>query len=160
MTNIADLLTVGPPKTEEEYDYPRPERSFILVHLVEGSDYLLRRWNPETRVEDDLGLEFWGVYHEGGSAEIEAEAGMLKDVIAGMMDREFEKVGWFVIDGFYGVFSTDYWGETDCDHEYEVMRPARWSDLKRMEVQVSWWGQMLIMLGLDGDVPPRFGHPK
>jgi hypothetical protein len=32
--------------------------------------------------------------------------------------------------------------------------------LKRMEVQVSWWGQMLTMLGLDGDVPPRFGHPK
>lgn len=135
---------------EGEYGPPIPEKSFVLVQIVEGSSYLFESW------EKDFGLEFWEMWSEGGSAAIELEAGMLDDAIAPLLYPNFWRAGWFVVEGFYGHFTTDYWGDVDCDHECDRVRIARWSDLKRMGVPRPWLIRCLMALGWDEEVPPGY----
>jgi hypothetical protein len=109
---------------EEEYSPPRPEKSTVLFELIEGDCYLFK----------NEGVEFGEIQYEGGSADIEAEAGMLEDAVAGLLAAEHQKVGWWVMEGFYGSFSKDYYGEVDCDFECDRVRPATDEDRRKFGV--------------------------
>lgn len=115
------MLNIVQSVARPEDDYPLPERSFILCEIVEGDSYLF----------EGKGLEFAEIQSEGGSAEIENESGMLEDAIASLLDPEFQRVGWFVIEGFYGNYTKDYYGEVDCDFECENVREATDADFER-----------------------------
>lgn len=153
----ADLITILE-RTPEEIEYEqyrdalRPGKSFILAQIVQGGSHYFERWNPVTRQREYLDLEFWEVQCEGGSAELEAEAGMLPDAFVDMID-DYWHPGWVAIDGFYGHYSKDYWGEVDCDYECDNVRPARWSDYEKMMGRRPWWARR------DAYIPQLFGHP-
>lgn len=145
---------------EEEYEYPCPGKSKIVFQLIEGETYKLQRWDNELKRSVSIGLDFYEVGYEGGSAEIEAYEGMLEDVIAEMLDPDELKIGWFVMDGFFGSFSRDYYGEVDCHHECDDIRPARWSDIEEMGFcKAPWWVSVARWFGRDPLVPDKLLYP-
>jgi hypothetical protein len=46
---------------------------------------------------------------------------MLEDAFVGLLDDHEKKTGWFVMEGFYGNFREDYYGEVD----FEAVRNAK-----------------------------------
>lgn len=129
------LIAVKPPEDEESWPPPRPgEPSTILFELIPGEWY-----------QDRLnGLEFNEIQCEGGSAEYEAEQGMLDWAIADGVGDVCKKRGWYVVENFISSYSTDYWGEADADFEWDRIRPATVADMKRFgfgrrELLQTWW---------------------
>lgn len=151
---MGDLITAMP-DPEPPYEGPRPEKSTILFELIEEHTYLWTRWDTENARWDTVGLEIEEIQYEGGSAEIEAEQGMLPDAVYGLLDPDQHTAGWWVIEGFYGSFSKDYWGEVDCDFSCDVIRPARWSDIAYFGIQrPPLWVRVLSWFGVDPPVRP------
>lgn len=152
-----NLMTAIERTSEEEYEPPRPERSTVLVQLIEGDSYLFNRWDAVKRQHVNAGLEIYEIQYEGGSAEIEAEAGMLSDAVAPMLEDGFWREGWFVVEGFYGHYTKDYYGEVDCDFECLNVRDATWADMERFVIgRRPWWG---YLPWLRRKVPVRFMSP-
>ncbi len=157
MTDIVDMITVLEP-TQKQLEYAeyekslRPGKSIVLAQIVDGGSHLFEKWNPTTRTREYLDLEFWEFTSEGGSAAIENEAGMLEDAIAPMVE-DYWHVGWVCVEGFYGYYSKDYYGEVDCDYECDNVRPARWSDYTRLMGPKPWWARA------DRYIPQLYGHP-
>lgn len=137
---------------EEHRDNLRPEKSLILAQIVVGGSHLFQKWDPNTKTWGYLDLEFYEFQYKGGSAAIEDDAGMLQDAVAPMME-DFWHPGWVIVEDFYGHYSKDYWGEVDCDYEFDNVRPARWSDYERMIGRRPWWARS------DRYIPRLFGHP-
>lgn len=153
-----NLLTAIEREDHVEEDYsPRPGRSTVLVQLIEGDSYLFNRYDHATRKHVNAGLEIYELQYEGGSAELEAEQGMLEDAVAPLLEDGFWREGWFVVEGFYGHYSKDYFGEVDCDFECLGVRPATWADMERFGIsRRPWWG---FLPGLAKKVPARFMAP-
>lgn len=121
------LLTIMPDEDlENASEHPVPGKSTILFQLIEGDSYYAS------------GLEIYECQGEGGSWDLEGVSGTQEDVIAHMLqnlpDGYTAKVGWHVIEGFYGFFHC-YDGENgreyDCDYEFDAIRAATDDDLKR-----------------------------
>lgn len=158
---IAAAIESGIPiPVDPQGDQPHPEKSTILCQIIEGDSYLFQEWNSEKKCLENLGLDFHEFQYEGGSAEIENEAGVLQDTIAGLLDPEFHRVGWFVVEGFYGHYWKDYYGECDVEYECDDIRVARWSDIEAMGLmKAPWYIRALRMFGIDPEVPPRLMYP-
>lgn len=127
------------PDEDCEFEYPKPGKSTILFELIEGETYLWTRRNEENR-SVPVGLEIDEIQYEGGSAEIEADQGMLDVAIYDLLaDNEICNPGWWVIEGFYGHYTRGDGWETDVhvDFECDVIRPALPSDLEHFGVGVS-----------------------
>jgi len=140
-------------------EHPRPGKSKIVFQIVEGGSHYFFEYGPGGQKQ--LDLEFYEIQSKGGSAAIEAEAGMLEDAIAGLLDPEHKKVGWWVMEGFYGHFTRGDGWETDddCDYECDLIRPATWRDMDEMGLPVSLRKRIMILMGWDAPVPPKFGAP-
>ena len=145
---------------DEEYrNNMRPEPSTILFQIIDGDSYMFDKWNPETKKNDPLYLELGEYAYEGGSADLEAESGMLPDSFVSLLDDNEKKVGWFVMEGFYGTYRTDYYGEVDCDFECDNIRKAKFSDLDYFGY-APWWAKLLLKIGINLEINSRYGHPK
>lgn len=106
-------FTLIPIEEDEEYECPNPsERSTILFEVIEYVD----------------GKD-WGIYeccYEGGAAEYENEFGVgVVEIVKNFIDVSQIKAGeWYVIEGFTSHYFQDYYGETDCHHEFDKFRVA------------------------------------
>lgn len=155
--SIAQLIEREPTQDDLDYDeYEkslRPGKSTVLVQIVQGGSHLFEKWDPVTRRRYHLDLEVYESSHEGGSAALEDHSGMLMDAVVPMAE-DYWYPGWVVVEGFYGHYSKDYWGEVDCDFECDDVRPARWSDYEKlMGPRRPWWARR------DRYIPQLFGHP-
>lgn len=145
-------ITIKEEESKEEDSYPKPGKSTVLCEVIEGDNYMFRRWSGGLTKHVELELDFGELQHEGGSAAIEAEAGMLDYAVAPMLLDSFDelKPGWYVVEGFYGSYSTDYYGEVDCDFDCDLVRKARWSDIEHFGVaRAPWWARLLRLFGKD-----------
>lgn len=139
-------------RPEDDYEYPKPGKSTILFELLEEPSYQFTRWDEAQKKHVEVGLMIDEIQHEGGSAAIEAEQGMLEDAVYDLLDPADVGPGWWVIDGFYGTFCKgDGWMTDDeVDFECNEIRPARWSDMKHFGVQhPPIWARIAMWLGLD-----------
>lgn len=139
------------PNEEPPYEGPRPGKSTILFELIEGDTCQWTRWNAETKRHETIGLEIEELQYEGGSAEIEAEQGMLAEAVYSLLDdEEHASPGWWVVEGFYGSFWKDYYGEVDCDYSCDIIRRARWADIEHFGVaRPPLWVRVVRLLGFD-----------
>jgi hypothetical protein len=130
MTELKPFLEpLGPSPESRAMDEPYQRGpSTILVQLIEGSHYLF------TRDGVDAGIEIEECRYTNGDADIEADAGMLHDAIAPMLEDGFWRVGWFVIERFTCHYSRDYWGECDVDYECTNVREATDEDIATIGV--------------------------
>ena len=121
--DLTDELKINEP--EEEYGCPDfREPSTILYRVI---------FDPEPRTKWDKYLVDIYAY-EGGAAEYEQEfGGFLDYTIADMLDLDTPE-GFYVMEGFTSYYSTDYWGEVDCDHEFTCIRKATDNDWKHFSV--------------------------
>ncbi|WP_342234596.1 hypothetical protein [Inquilinus sp. OTU3971] len=120
----------------EATEHPLPGKSDILFQIVEGDSHLFESWDNASQRFVRHGLDFGEMQWEGGSAEIDGTEGMLEYCIAQMLDEEFWRPGWFVMEGYIGYYYRDaFTNEISLSHEYEVARPARWSDIERFGTQ-------------------------
>jgi hypothetical protein len=84
--------------------------SNILIELTEGDS---REWP---------GLEVDELLHNGQSAEIEHDAGMLQDALSNLFKPPGP--GTYFLFGFVAFYSRDYYGEVDVDYDLEGWRVA------------------------------------
>jgi hypothetical protein len=157
----AQIVAREPTEEELAYEYPKPERSLVLVQIIKGENSIFTRYNRETRRYESAGLEFHEIFSLGGSADIESENGMLGDAVAPMLEPEYWQPGWYVIEDFYGYYSRDYYGEVDVDYECGVVRLARWSDVALLmgENVVPVWARIAMRFGRDFAVPALWMDP-
>jgi hypothetical protein len=135
MEIISDF-DLAPADSENDYELPAPGKSTILFQLVEGGCYMFQRWDEELKQNVDIGVEFGEVQYEGGSAELENYVGMLEYSISEMLDGEFKRPGWYVMEG-YDVHYTrgDGWmTDDDADHEFDSVRVATQADFDHFGV--------------------------
>lgn len=146
------MQLIAAPDSEPEWEYPKPGKSTILFELIEEPTYCWTRWDPDQKKHVMVGLEIEEIQHEGGSAAIEAEQGMLDHAVYALLDHEEHTAGWWVIEGFYGRFiKGDGWTtDDDVDFECDEIRPARWSDMEKFGVmRAPWWMKFAMLMGLD-----------
>jgi len=108
----------SPYHAPEDLAADEPDDSTILFQLVEGDSYMF-----------PLGayVDFWEFQSEGKAAFWENEASMLQDAVAGMLNIDQCRPGWWVMEKFSSHYTKSYEGEVDCDYDHEAVRPARWS---------------------------------
>lgn len=77
------------------------------------------------------GLAIEELFHTGGDAEIEHDNGALDYGLLEIIDKEFEKEGWYVCEGFTVRYTRgDGWTtDDDADYECERFRRATWGDM-------------------------------
>jgi hypothetical protein len=137
---------------DREWDYPKPGKSKIVFELIDEDTYEWTVWDAGQKRHREVGLMIDEIQFEGGSAEIEAEQGMLNHAVYDLLDPFQHGAGWWVIEGFYGIFRRgDGWTtDDDVDFECDGIRPARWSDLNDMGImRPPMWARFAIWLGLD-----------
>ena len=146
------MQLIATTKSDDDWDYPKPGKSTILFELIDEPSYLWTRWDKALRRHVEVGLMIDEIQHEGGSAAIEAEQGMLDHAVYELLDHEEHGAGWWVIEGFYGHFTRgDGWTTDDnVDFSCDEIRPARWSDIIHFGVQrAPLWARFAMWLGLD-----------
>jgi hypothetical protein len=126
----------------EDYEEPSPGKSLVLFEVVD---------DPQGHAEAgrtylSLGIE--EVQGEGGSYDIENDHGFLEYTIAGLVPDWVDHAGWYVIEGFYGDFTRDYYGEVDCKFSYDVFRRATHYDLAYFGIaKMPWWARVAYWFG-------------
>lgn len=123
-----------------------PDRSRILFQCgdVEQTSYGIR-------------VSLGEMANEGKAAFWENEASTLWDSLEMILSIEDVPTdGWYLVDGFKAHYYRSYEGEYDSDYEFESIRPARWSDALHFGYPIPLWARLLLLIGVDRNIPPSF----
>jgi len=110
--DLVDYIKALP---DEDNDCPNPsEKSTVLFRVLH---------------EDHRDRPTVDIYaYEGGGADYEDNYGPGLDYTVEGVLEDGIKEGFYVIEGLYMVYSTDYCGDVDADTEFDNMRPAEQKD--------------------------------